>query len=61
MRAAATSRFAYTVAGEGEHDIVLVPGFVSNVELAWQTFRLALRARTTKGAHGPFLDKGVSG
>jgi len=28
---------AYTVAGEGEHDIVLVPGFVSNVELAWQS------------------------
>lgn len=32
---------AYTVAGEGEHDIVLVPGFVSNVELAWQSPWLA--------------------
>ena len=27
---------AYTVAGDGEHDIVVVPGFVSNVELSWQ-------------------------
>jgi pimeloyl-ACP methyl ester carboxylesterase len=26
---------AYQVVGEGEHDIVLFPGFVSNVELAW--------------------------
>ena len=28
---------AYQVVGEGEHDIVLVPGFVSNVELGWQS------------------------
>ena len=27
---------AYQVVGEGEHDIVVVPGFVSNVELGWQ-------------------------
>lgn len=26
---------AYQVVGEGEHDIVLFPGFISNVELAW--------------------------
>ena len=30
---------AYQVVGEGEHDIVLVPGFVSNLELAWQNPR----------------------
>jgi pimeloyl-ACP methyl ester carboxylesterase len=28
---------AYQVVGEGDHDIVLVPGFVSNIELAWQS------------------------
>ena len=27
---------AYQVVGEGEHDMVLVPGYVSNVELAWE-------------------------
>lgn len=27
---------AYQVVGEGEHDIVWVPGFISNVELAWE-------------------------
>jgi class 3 adenylate cyclase len=27
---------AYQVIGEGEHDIVFVPGFVSNLELVWQ-------------------------
>ena len=27
---------AYQVVGEGEHDVVFVPGFVSNVELAWE-------------------------
>lgn len=27
---------AYQVVGEGEHDIVLFPGFISNVELAWE-------------------------
>jgi class 3 adenylate cyclase len=27
---------AYQVVGEGEHDIVFIPGFVSNVELNWQ-------------------------
>ena len=27
---------AYQVVGEGEHDIVLVPGYISNVELAWE-------------------------
>jgi hypothetical protein len=26
---------AYQVAGSGERDILLVPGFVSNVELLW--------------------------
>ena len=30
---------AYQVVGEGEHDIVLIPGFVSNVELGWQNPR----------------------
>ncbi|MBA2461157.1 MAG: adenylate/guanylate cyclase domain-containing protein [Actinobacteria bacterium] len=30
---------AYQVVGEGDHDIVLVPGFVSNVELSWQNTR----------------------
>jgi pimeloyl-ACP methyl ester carboxylesterase len=32
---------AYQVVGEGEHDVVLVPGFVSNVELAWEDPLLA--------------------
>ena len=32
---------AYTVSGEGEHDIVFVPGWVSNVELSWQNPRRA--------------------
>jgi pimeloyl-ACP methyl ester carboxylesterase len=27
---------AYQVVGDGEHDIVFVPGYVSNVELAWE-------------------------
>ena len=27
---------AYQVVGEGEHDIVFVPGYISNVELAWE-------------------------
>jgi class 3 adenylate cyclase len=27
---------AYQVVGEGEHDIVLVPGYISNLELAWE-------------------------
>jgi class 3 adenylate cyclase len=27
---------AYQVVGEGEHDIVWVPGYISNVELAWE-------------------------
>jgi class 3 adenylate cyclase len=27
---------AYQVVGEGEHDIVFVPGFISNVELVWE-------------------------
>jgi class 3 adenylate cyclase len=27
---------AYQVVGEGEHDIVYVPGYISNVELAWE-------------------------
>ena len=27
---------AYQVVGEGEHDIVWVPGGISNVELAWE-------------------------
>jgi pimeloyl-ACP methyl ester carboxylesterase len=30
---------AYQVVGEDEHDIVFVPGFVSNVELSWQNPR----------------------
>lgn len=32
---------AYRVVGEGDHDIVVVPGFVSNVELSWQNPRVA--------------------
>ncbi len=32
---------AYAVLGEGEHDIVVVPGFVSNVQLVWQSPLLA--------------------
>ena len=27
---------AYQVVGEGEHDLVLVPGYISNVEFAWE-------------------------
>ena len=27
---------AYQAVGEGEHDLVLVPGYISNVELAWE-------------------------
>src|SRR3954469_9197354 len=32
---------AYQVVGEGEVDLVLVPGFVSHVEVAWEQPRLA--------------------
>jgi len=32
---------AFQVVGDGQHDIVFVPGFVSNVELAWQEPRWA--------------------
>jgi pimeloyl-ACP methyl ester carboxylesterase/class 3 adenylate cyclase len=32
---------AYQVVGEGPHDLILVPGFVSNVELAWEEPSLA--------------------
>ena len=32
---------AYQVVGEGPTDLVLVPGFVSHVELAWEEPRLA--------------------
>jgi len=32
---------AYQVVGEGEIDLVLVPGFVSHVEVAWEEPRLA--------------------
>lgn len=31
---------AYTVSGEGEHDIVVVPGWVSNIELNWSQPRM---------------------
>jgi hypothetical protein len=30
---------AYQIVGEGPFDLVYVPGFVSNVELVWQTAR----------------------
>jgi class 3 adenylate cyclase len=30
-------RIAYTVVGDGPVDLVIVPGFVSNFEMAWQT------------------------
>jgi hypothetical protein len=32
---------AYQVFGDGPDDLVLVPGFVSHVEVAWQEPRLA--------------------
>jgi pimeloyl-ACP methyl ester carboxylesterase len=32
---------AYQVVGEGPTDLILVPGFVSHVELAWEEPRLA--------------------
>src|SRR3954453_7188429 len=32
---------AYQVVGDGSHDLVLVPGFVSHVEVAWEQPRLA--------------------
>ena len=32
---------AYQVVGEGPADLILVPGFVSHVELAWEEPRLA--------------------
>src|SRR3954449_12492840 len=32
---------AYQVVGEGDVDLVLVPGFVSHVEVAWEEPRLA--------------------
>ncbi len=32
---------AYQVVGEGAHDLILVPGFVSHVEVAWEQPRLA--------------------
>ena len=35
-RRAGDVSIAYQVVGEGEHDIVLVPGYISNVEFAWE-------------------------
>jgi hypothetical protein len=32
---------AYQVLGEGPIDVVLIPGFISNVELAWEEPGLA--------------------
>src|SRR6478735_5900358 len=32
---------AYQVVGDGPHDVILVPGFVSHVEVAWEQPRLA--------------------
>ena len=32
---------AYQVVGEGPTDLILVPGFVSHVEVAWEEPRLA--------------------
>lgn len=32
---------AYQVVGDGSHDLILVPGFVSHVEVAWEQPRLA--------------------
>jgi pimeloyl-ACP methyl ester carboxylesterase/DNA-binding CsgD family transcriptional regulator len=32
---------AYQVVGDGRHDLILVPGFVSHVEVAWEQPRLA--------------------
>src|SRR3954463_3578942 len=32
---------AYQVVGDGPHDLILVPGFVSHVEVAWEEPRLA--------------------
>ena len=32
---------AYQVVGDGPHDLILVPGFVSHVEVAWEQPRLA--------------------
>ena len=32
---------AYQIVGEGPFDLLYIPGFVSNVELAWQEPRLA--------------------
>ena len=32
---------AYQVIGEGPHDLLLIPGFISNVELAWEEPGLA--------------------
>jgi len=32
---------AYQVVGEGPNDLILVPGFVSHVEVAWEEPRLA--------------------
>lgn len=36
---------AYQVVGEGERDIVFIPGFVSNVELTWENTHMAAMFR----------------
>ena len=40
-RRAVGVNIAYQVVGEGAHDLILVPGFVSHVEVAWEQPRLA--------------------
>ncbi len=53
---------AFQVVGEGEQDIVLVPGFVSNVELSWQHPRyVALYERLLSSGRLILFDKRGTG
>jgi pimeloyl-ACP methyl ester carboxylesterase/DNA-binding CsgD family transcriptional regulator len=53
---------AYQVVGDGAHDLILVPGFVSHVEVAWEQPRLAhLLSRLASFSRLIVFDKRGSG
>lgn len=43
---------AYQVVGNGPYDLVLVPGFISNVEYGWEEPRLAAFYRELAASAG---------
>jgi pimeloyl-ACP methyl ester carboxylesterase len=52
---------AYQVVGDGPFDVVLVPGFVSHLELNWETFYGWMLERLARTARVVVLDKRGTG